>query len=105
MNKKIIFGGILSLLSVVAANVASAQTNSTQEQSQEQLQSEESDSSEEEYSESPERVTIAGENTNSRNTDASDDSGTERQESNTKIYIYSGKHDGNNIVNPDPKTR
>ncbi|MEO5571994.1 MAG: hypothetical protein ABIT08_06205 [Bacteroidia bacterium] len=29
--------------------------------------------------------------------------GTTRSESATKIHIYSGKHDGNNTINPDPK--
>ena len=26
-----------------------------------------------------------------------------KTESTTKIHIYSGKHDGNNVINPDPK--
>jgi hypothetical protein len=109
MNKKIVLAGSSALLLFVLTNVATAQSsrNQTQQpvQNEEQIQSKDStEENAEEVSESPERVTLAGDNAARTSGTSGDNSGT-RSETTTKIYIYSGKHDGNNVINPDPKHR
>lgn len=54
----------------------------------------------------PSTVTI--DNTDSGTTSSSTTTGGGnggQRESTTKIHIYSGKHDGNNVINPDPKNK
>lgn len=52
----------------------------------------------------PSSVTIdsTSEGIGSSNFERTGDDGT-RRASDTKIHIYSGKHDGNNVINPEPK--
>lgn len=106
MKKTSIFGGIATLFFLFVFNAASAQSNTSSTQDQVQpTQTEETETTEaEEVSESPEKVTIAEDQASQIRT-SSNDSNTGRNESSTKVYIYSGKHDGNNVINPDPKNR
>ena len=53
----------------------------------------------------PSTVTIDSTGTGTTPTPDASTSGTNSgvRESTTKIHIYSGKQDGNNVINPDPK--
>lgn len=106
MKRTTIFGGAVAFFFLFVFNAASAQSSQTQTQQtqMEQTQVDQEDTTEEEVSESPEKVTIAGDQP-SRSSNSSSESSSGRNESSTKVYIYSGKHDGNNVINPDPKNR
>ncbi len=109
MKKIITAGGIFSLLFFFLVNMAIAQSTRTQKQNENvtpatSIPTEQSYTEEGEVSESPERVTIESEQP-VYDRKALNQSRESRNESGTKIYIYSGKHDGNNIINPDPKNK
>ncbi|HKR04661.1 MAG TPA: hypothetical protein VJY62_08480 [Bacteroidia bacterium] len=51
----------------------------------------------------PQNVTIDSTAAPASTTTTESTSAPVKSESTTKIHIYSGKHDGNNVINPDPK--
>lgn len=110
MNKTKIAGVLLAALLLFLFEKTNAQTqtgNNNQQQSSIQTDTQDADTSSDVASEPvegyQERVTIAGSENRSSSTGNNSGSTEGRTESTTKIHIYSGKHDGNNVINPDPK--
>jgi hypothetical protein len=110
MNMLKSFVALLFLATAAFCGGAYAQSQQTQTQNQEQSEQDESAGDEygtEEYTEeldaNQQTVTIdEGEEGGGGQTEEETPYEGDSKPA-TKIHIYSGKHDGNNVINPDPK--
>jgi hypothetical protein len=109
MNKLKIASFIMFIMIVFTCSKSIAQTQNDKDSQQVAPDTENQDNSaaqpqgtDENASVQPSSVTIDSGTASGGTYDNTGDTGT-RKESTTKIHIYSGKQDGNNVINPDPK--